>query len=274
MEYLNSQARSSFVSMSEAADQMHFIRNYEDKAVPYKDNFELPSFSLTEGLSEDAVLKALQAVLNIKEKQANESPKETTEKTTEEITTIDTAAPQQVIPTNSKYIKSQNTEQKQYYNGRPQLWIKDYTKACKELGLSSNFIKNLLAKDSMESKYGSSNQVKYNFGNITASADWIKKHGASRAVRGNDNDKNGKLIYPNFRKYDSIKEYIKDEVDLLKNLYGITETDSIETFAQKLKGFNAKKRHYAVDPKYETKLITQYNINEKYNLNSVVDEKN
>ena len=58
-----------------------------------------------------------------------------------------------------------------------------------------------------------------------------------------------------------MKEYIQDITKLVKNLYGVKEDDDIVTFAQKLQGNNKKRRFYAIDPAYVSKLQTQFSIN-------------
>jgi flagellum-specific peptidoglycan hydrolase FlgJ len=63
------------------------------------------------------------------------------------------------------------------------------TAAYKRQGLNDNAIKNLIAKNALESAWGKSAQGDYNFGNITAGKSW-----KGRIVEGGDKNAAGKAI--------------------------------------------------------------------------------
>lgn len=132
-------------------------------------------------------------------------------------------------------------------------WVSDMTAAYKRAGLSDNAIKNLIAKNSLESAWGSSAQGDYNFGNMTAGRSW-----AGRIVEGNDKDKDGKPIKQRFRAYDSLDNFVKDEIQFLTRLYDFDQNDDLSTFLNKLQGGNKGKRKYAEDPSYKNKVRSRY----------------
>ena len=132
-------------------------------------------------------------------------------------------------------------------------WIADMTAAYKRLGLSNNAIKNLIAKNSLESAWGTSAQGDYNFGNMTAGKSW-----KGRVVEGKDKDKNGKPIKQRFRAYDSLDDFVKDEIQFLTKLYDFDQNDDLSTFLNKLQGGNKEKRYYAEDPSYKNKVRSRY----------------
>lgn len=132
-------------------------------------------------------------------------------------------------------------------------WVSDMTAAYKRAGLSDNAIKNLIAKNSLESAWGSSAQGDYNFGNMTAGKSWT-----GRIVDGNDKDKDGKPIKQRFRAYDSLDDFVKDEIQFLTRLYDFDQNDDLSTFLNKLQGGNKGKRYYAEDPSYKNKVRSRY----------------
>lgn len=132
-------------------------------------------------------------------------------------------------------------------------WVSDMTAAYKRAGLSDNAIKNLIAKNSLESAWGASAQGDYNFGNMTAGKSWT-----GRIVEGNDKDKNGNPIKQRFRAYDSLDDFVKDEIQFLTRLYDFDQNDDLSTFLNKLQGGNKGKRHYAEDPSYKNKVRSRY----------------
>ena len=132
-------------------------------------------------------------------------------------------------------------------------WVSDMTSAYKRAGLSDNAIKNLIAKNSLESAWGASAQGAYNFGNMTAGKSWI-----GRVVEGNDKNKDGKPIKQRFRAYDSLDDFVKDEIQFLTRLYDFDQNDDLSTFLNKLQGGNKGKRHYAEDPSYKNKVRSRY----------------
>ena len=132
-------------------------------------------------------------------------------------------------------------------------WVSDMTAAYKRAGLSDNAIKNLIAKNSLESAWGASAQGDYNFGNMTAGKSWT-----GRIVEGNDKNKDGKPIKQRFRAYDSLDDFVKDEIQFLTRLYDFDQNDDLSTFLNKLQGGNKGKRHYAEDPSYKNKVRSRY----------------
>ena len=132
-------------------------------------------------------------------------------------------------------------------------WVADMTAAYKRAGLSDNAIKNLIAKNSLESAWGASAQGDYNFGNMTAGKSWT-----GRIVEGNDKDKDGKAIKQKFRAYDSLDDFVKDEIQFLTRLYDFDQDDDLSTFLNKLQGGNRGKRYYAEDPSYKNKVRSRY----------------
>lgn len=150
-----------------------------------------------------------------------------------------------IITTASKSWSSPYSEQNK--------WVSDMTAAYKRAGLSDNAIKNLIAKNSLESAWGKSAQGDYNFGNMTAGKSW-----AGRIVEGNDKDKEGKPIKQRFRAYDSLDDFVKDEIQFLTRLYDFDQNDDLSTFLNKLQGGNKGKRYYAEDPSYKNKVRSRY----------------
>ena len=132
-------------------------------------------------------------------------------------------------------------------------WVSDMTAVYKRAGLNDNAIKNLIAKNSLESAWGSSAQGDYNFGNMTAGKSWT-----GRVVEGNDKDKDGKPIKQRFRAYDSLDDFVKDEIQFLTKLYDFDQNDDLSTFLNKLQGGNKGKRYYAEDPSYKNKVRSRY----------------
>lgn len=140
------------------------------------------------------------------------------------------------------------------YAGKKDQWVADMTAAYKKAGLSDNAIKNLLAKNALESGWGKTAQGAYNFGNLTTGSSWRGKY-----VDGRDHDSNGQRISQKFRAYDSIDDYVADEIDFLTRLYDFNQNDDFDTFIGKLQGGNKGKRRYAADLKYSDKVRRVYN---------------
>ena len=139
------------------------------------------------------------------------------------------------------------------YSLRRNQWVSDMTAAYKRAGLNDNAIKNLIAKNALESGWGQSAQGDYNFGNITTGRNWT-----GRFVEGRDKDANGNKISQRFRAYDSMDDYVKDEIQFLTRLYDFNQDDDFDTFIGKLQGNNSGKRHYAEDPSYKNKVRSVY----------------
>lgn len=167
------------------------------------------------------------------------------------------------LPVTSGRKDNKNKEQTSKYAGKASLFAKDYFKAGYNLGLSKNFIMNMFVKDIFESGWGAKNQSPYNFGNIKISKNW-----KGNTVEGKDHDSEGNTIDAKYKSYNSIEEYLRDEVSLLKNTYKIKESDSIKTFAEKLLGLHSsqKKYRYATDPGYLNKILNNFISCQKYNI--------
>lgn len=140
------------------------------------------------------------------------------------------------------------------YNGKRKQWIEDMTAAYKRAGLSDLAIKNLIAKNALESGWGTTAQGSFNFGNITTGRSWKGKY-----VKGRDHDANGNRITHNFRAYDSLDDYVIDEIQFLTNLYDFNQNDDFDTFINKLQGGNSGKRKYAEDRQYASKVRNVFN---------------
>lgn len=132
-------------------------------------------------------------------------------------------------------------------------WVTQLSNAYRKLGISENGIRNLIAKNALESGWGRSAQGNYNYGNITTGSSWKGSY-----VNGRDHDAKGNSIRQKFRSYNSIEEFAKDEVDFLRRLYDFDDKDDIKTFVKKLQGGNKGKRRYAESPTYENKVINVY----------------
>ena len=94
----------------------------------------------------------------------------------------------------------------------------------------------------------------YNYGNLTTGSSWT-----GRYVQGNDHNADGEQISQRFRAYDSMDDYVKDEIQFLTNLYEFNQDDDFDTFIGKLQGGNSKKRRYAEDKQYSDKVRSVYN---------------
>lgn len=160
---------------------------------------------------------------------------------------IDTTSTSEVPTTSSKRWENP------YKNNRKK-WVSEITSAYKALGLNDNAIKNLIAKNALESGWGNSAQGDFNFGNITTGSNW-----SGRFVQGKDHNAAGQRISQKFRAYDSLADYVKDEIQFLTRLYDFNQNDSFDTFMNKLQGGNRGKRYYAEAPDYITNVRRVYN---------------
>lgn len=132
-------------------------------------------------------------------------------------------------------------------------WVNKLSEAYRKLGVSENGIKNLIAKNALESGWGKSVQGRYNYGNITTGSSWKGDY-----VNGKDHDAKGNPVRHKFRSYNSIEEFAADEVNFLTRLYDFDDKDDINTFAKKLQGGNKGKRKYAESPTYISKILKVY----------------
>ena len=140
------------------------------------------------------------------------------------------------------------------YKGNPNLWFKDITAAYQRAGLNENAIKNLITKNALESGRGIHAQGDFNFGNITTGSRWT-----GRYVQGHDSDANGQPTSPKFRAYNSLDDYVKDEIQFLTRLYDFNQNDDLATFSRKLQGDNKGGLQYAAAPSYIGALQSVYN---------------
>lgn len=123
-----------------------------------------------------------------------------------------------------------------------QQWIQKMRDAYKAAGLTNETaIDNLIRQDALESRWGNSAQGKYNYGNITTGS----KNYSGSYVTGDDTDGKGNPIKQKFRNYNSIDDYVKDKIALLKRRYDFDESDTTELFLAKLNGNNSSKYRYA-----------------------------
>lgn len=133
-------------------------------------------------------------------------------------------------------------------------WVADMTAAYKKAGLGDNAIRNLIAKNALESGWGKSAQGDFNFGNITTGSSW-----KGRFVQGNDHNASGQKISQKFRAYNSLNDFVNDEIQFLTRLYDFNKNDDFDTFINKLQGNNKGKRKYAEDLRYIDKVRGVYN---------------
>lgn len=131
-----------------------------------------------------------------------------------------------------------------------------------QYGASVDFARLLISQDQLEQpKFNP--QGKFNYGNLTVGG-YRKGAWKGASTTGRDRDGKGKAIRQQFREYGSIDEYVQDKLSFLRDLYGITGNESIDEFANKLKGANKGNRHYAESSSYKTKLKNVYNGNKNY----------
>ena len=114
-----------------------------------------------------------------------------------------------------------------------------------------DMIRYLIAQDRLESRY--TPQGQHNYSNITAGKGYKGK-----TTKGNDHDGKGKKITQDFREYDSVDDFVKDKIALLKRRYDFDANDTAEVFASKLDGNNKSKYRWAEDPKYGEKMINVF----------------
>lgn len=156
------------------------------------------------------------------------------------------------VPIVQPIIQKVSEEKPKNLSNQKKTWVEELTAAYRKIGLNDNAIKNLIAKNALESNWGKSTGGKYNYGNISEGYGWKGK-----TVLGNDKDANGKPIKQIWREYDSVDDYVKDEINLLKRLYYFNENDPIEVFSYKLK-HGVGGRQYATDRNYESSLNNIY----------------
>ena len=97
-----------------------------------------------------------------------------------------------------------------------------------------DMIRYLIAQDRHESRLNP--QGGHNYSNITAGKGYKGK-----TTKGNDHDGKGKKITQDFREYDTVDDFVKDKIALLKRRYDFDANDTAEVFASKLDGNNKSK---------------------------------
>lgn len=141
-----------------------------------------------------------------------------------------------------------------YANTDKSEWIQAMTDAYRALGLNNNAIKNLIAKNALESGWGKYAQGDFNYGNITHNKYWKGK-----TVKGKDNDADGKQIDQVYRAYSTLADFVKDEKQFLEDNYDFNPNDDFETFMNKLQGGNRSGRRYAAATDYIDRVRRVYN---------------
>ena len=165
------------------------------------------------------------------------------------------------IPTKTREVTTEPTTRDE----RKKLLFQKYM----QYGASVDFARLLISQDQLEQS-NFNPQGKFNYGNLTVGG---YKGGAWKGVStaGRDRDGSGKPIRQQFREYASVDEYVQDKLAFLRDLYGITGNESIDEFANKLKGGNKDKRHYAESGNYIKNLKNVYNKTEIANyLNQIL----
>lgn len=140
------------------------------------------------------------------------------------------------------------------YSNSKDKWVADMTAAYRRAGLNDNAIKNLIAKNALESGWGKHAQGDFNFGNLTTGSNWT-----GRYVQGKDKDSKGNSIKQKFRAYDSLDAYVADEIQFLTKLYDFDKNDNFEIFIGKLQGNNSANRKYARVSDYADRVRRVYN---------------
>lgn len=156
------------------------------------------------------------------------------------------------VMSNSKSDKTEYNWENPYKNDR-NLWIQDMIYAYRSIGLPDNAIKNLLAKNALESGWGKYAQGAYNFGNLTVNKKWKGAY-----TQGKDKDASGKKIAQKFRVYNSLEEFVRDEIKFLEDYYNFNPSDDFDTFISKLQGNNPGNKRYASAKDYDERVKRVY----------------
>lgn len=140
-------------------------------------------------------------------------------------------------------------------------WVAMMRQAYRNAGITNNdTLSMLVSQDAIESNWGKSAQGSFNYGNITTGRGYEGKY-----VAGKDKNGEGKPITQYFRAYDSVDEYVKDKIALLKRSYDFTGNETPEELISKLNGNNHKKFRYAESPEYSKLLRDVYQSYKKKN---------
>lgn len=142
--------------------------------------------------------------------------------------------------------------------------LEGVNRALSKYNLTPQGRRAVLAQLGHESTWGTANQAKYNYGNLTTGSSW----GGKVMNNGTDVDAEGNPITQRWRVYDTEEQFADDYMQFLKKLYPeayneLFDTDfNIDDFTEGLVG---GKRKYATDPKYREKIRNTYNsVNNRY----------
>lgn len=128
-----------------------------------------------------------------------------------------------------------------------------YEQELEKRGIDKTYAKWLASKDALETGWGEVGHgaAHLNYGNITAGSNWTGK-----SYEGGDHDAKGRKIKQRFRAYDSINDYIEDQLNLLMGAkrYKDLFIGDVSGFADRL--YSAG---YAEDPRYANKVKQVYN---------------
>lgn len=131
--------------------------------------------------------------------------------------------------------------------------IKLYELALDKRGIDKNYAKWLASKDALETGWGlvGHGAEHLNYGNITAGSSW-----SGKTYEGGDRDAKGNKIKQKFREYNSIEDYIDDQLNLYtnSNRYKNIFVGDVSGFADRL-----YQAGYAEDPEYAKKVKSVYN---------------
>lgn len=136
--------------------------------------------------------------------------------------------------------------------------------AYRRNGVNHEMALILLSQDQLESGLRKP-QGTFNYGNITVGSyrGGVWKDGDS-FVNGRDHDTNGNRITNRFRSYKNIDDYIQDKLAFLRDLYGVTTNETIDSFLNKLTGNNRGRRKYAENSNYFSRVKEVYEGNKNY----------
>ena len=133
-------------------------------------------------------------------------------------------------------------------------WVSMMKQAYRNAGITNDdTLSMLISQDAIESGWGKSAQGSFNYGNITTGRGYKGKY-----VAGRDKNRKGKPITQYFGAYDSVDEYVKDKIALLKRSYDFTGNETPDELIGKLNGNNRKKYRYAESPRYSQLLKDVY----------------
>ncbi len=128
-----------------------------------------------------------------------------------------------------------------------------YEQELEKRGIDKAYAKWLASKDALETGWGEVGHgaAHLNYGNITVGPNWTGK-----SYEGGDHDAKGRKIKQRFRSYDSINDYIEDQLNLLTRTsrYKDLFIGDVSSFADRL-----YKAGYAEDPRYANKIKQVYN---------------